>query len=67
MEGTNDLQFSLTVEVLTSNNSKNSSLCRRYKYQPGKTVSFAVARCMAAENGFKQVVNHSVNCSQVLR
>ena len=43
-EGVNDLQFSLTVEVLPSNNSKNSSLCRGYKYQAGKTVPFVVAR-----------------------
>ena len=30
MEGANDLQFSLTVEVLPSNNSKNGSLSGLY-------------------------------------
>ena len=43
-EGTNDLQFSLTAEVLPSNSLKNSSLCRGYKYQAGKMVPFVVAR-----------------------
>ena len=37
-ERANDLQFSLTVKVLPSNNSKNSSLCRGYEYQVGKSV-----------------------------
>ena len=42
-EGVNDLQFSLTVEVLHSNNSKNSSLCQGCKYQVGKPVPLVVA------------------------
>ena len=37
-ERANDLQFSLAVKVLPSNNSKNSSLCRGYEYQVGKSV-----------------------------
>ena len=67
-EGANDLQFSLTMEVLPSNNLKNDSLCRGCKYQVGKSVTFITARSYNVwqqENGFKQVINQSVNGSQV--
>ena len=60
-EGVNDLQFSLTMEVLRSNNLKNGSLYHGCMYQVGKSVPFI------AENGFNQVINRSVNGSQVLR
>ena len=39
-EGANNLQFSLKVEVLPLNNSKNGSLCRGCESQVGKTVLF---------------------------
>ena len=50
--------------VLPSNNSKNGSLCWGCKYQVGKSVPFVVARSYDVwwqKNGFKQVVNRSVN------
>ena len=43
-EGANGLQFSLKVEVLPSNNSKNGSFCWGCKYQVGKLVQFVVTR-----------------------
>ena len=59
-EGANDLQSSLTVEVLPSNNSKNGSLCRScIKWEIPLVVarSYNVWRQKMAS---KKVVNRSV-------
>ena len=43
-EEANGLQFSLTIEVLPSNNLKIGSICQGCKYQVGKSVLLPVAR-----------------------
>ena len=72
-EEANGIQFSLsafTMEVLPSNNLKIGSKCQSCTYQVGYSVLFPVARklrCMAAENGFKQVENRLVSSGKVLK
>ena len=46
-EGTNDLQFSLTIEVSHLNNLKTGSLCRGCKKIASNTVSYIGSQALA--------------------
>ena len=64
----NDLQFSLPMEVLPSNNLKigstlEGSIKRDYRY----CIQSLEATMYGCKNDFKQVQNRLVSCGQVLR
>ena len=61
-EGANGFQFSLTMEVLPSNNLRINSICQGLSIKSENRYRFQLleARMYGGRNGFKQVVASKV-------